>query len=93
MVILRDDGYGMIRWKQANMGFTDFGLDYGNPDFVLYAQAYGAQGHRVESADGFLPLLQQCLGTPGVHVIDCPVDYSENDHILNTEIRERSLAV
>ncbi|MEB6592736.1 thiamine pyrophosphate-dependent enzyme, partial [Pseudomonas asiatica] len=54
VVILRDDGYGMIRWKQANMGFTDFGLDYGNPDFVKYAEAYGAKGHRVESAEAFL---------------------------------------
>jgi acetolactate synthase-1/2/3 large subunit len=93
VIILRDDGYGMIRWKQSNMGFTDFGLDYGNPDFVQYAQAYGAQGHRVESAAGFLPLLQGCLSTPGVHVIDCPVDYSENDQILNTELRTRSAQV
>jgi len=90
VIILRDDGYGMIRWKQSNMGFADFGLDYGNPDFVLYAESYGAKGHRVESAGGFLPLLKQCLATPGVHVIDCPVDYSENDHILNTELKKRS---
>ncbi|PLU90300.1 acetolactate synthase large subunit, partial [Pseudomonas plecoglossicida] len=93
VVILRDDGYGMIRWKQANMGFTDFGLDYGNPDFVKYAEAYGANGHRVESAEGLLPLLEHCIKTPGVHVIDCPVDYSENDRILNSELRERALAV
>ena len=93
VVILRDDGYGMIRWKQANMGFSDFGLDYGNPDFVQYARAYGAQGHRVESAEGFLPLLERCLSTPGVHVIDCPVDYSENDRILNIELRTRSSEV
>jgi acetolactate synthase-1/2/3 large subunit len=93
VIILRDDGYGMIRWKQANMGFTDFGLDYGNPDFVMYAQSYGAKGHRVESADGFLPLLQRCISEPGVHVIDCPVDYSENDFILNTELKRRSALV
>ncbi|RPO62230.1 thiamine pyrophosphate-binding protein [Pseudomonas aeruginosa] len=93
VIILRDNGYGMIRWKQSNMGFADFGLDYGNPDFVHYAEAYGAHGHRVDSAEGFLPLLERCLGTPGVHVIDCPVDYSENDRILNVELRERALAV
>ncbi|VVP93665.1 Acetolactate synthase, catabolic [Pseudomonas fluorescens] len=93
VIILRDDGYGMIRWKQSNMGFTDFGLDYGNPDFVMYAQSYGAKGHRVESAEGFLPLLQRCISEPGVHVIDCPVDYSENDFILNSEIKRRSALV
>lgn len=93
VIILRDGGYGMIRWKQSNMGFTDFGLDYGNPDFVMYAQSYGAQGHRVENAAGFLPLLQRCISEPGVHVIDCPVDYSENDFILNGEIKRRSALV
>lgn len=93
VVILRDDGYGMIRWKQAQMGFEDFGLDYGNPDFVLYAQSYGANGHRVESAEDFLPLIQRCIAQPGVHVIDCAVDYSENDFILNSALRERSAAL
>ncbi|MBH3403426.1 acetolactate synthase large subunit [Pseudomonas glycinae] len=93
VVILRDDGYGMISWKQANRGFTDFSLKYGNPDFVKYAQAYGASGHRVKSADHLLPLLEHCIKTPGVHVIDCPVDYSQNDRILNDELRARSMAV
>jgi acetolactate synthase-1/2/3 large subunit len=93
VIILRDDGYGMIRWKQSNMGFTDFGLDYGNPDFVMYAQSYGAKGHRVESAEDFLPLLERCISEPGVHVIDCPVDYSENDFILNSELKRRSALV
>jgi len=93
VIILRDDGYGMIRWKQAQMGFEDFGLDYGNPDFVRYAESYGAHGHRVESAAAFAPLVQHCLDTPGVHVIDCPVDYSENDRILHQDIKERSAAV
>jgi acetolactate synthase-1/2/3 large subunit len=93
VIILRDDGYGMIRWKQQQMGFQDFGLDYGNPDFVKYAQSYGAFGHRVESAEAFAPLVTQCLQTPGVHVIDCPVDYSENDQILHRDIQALSAAV
>ena len=51
VLILRDDAYGMIKWKQANMGFDNFGLDYKNPDFVKYAESYGAHGHRVERAE------------------------------------------
>ena len=65
VLILRDDAYGMIKWKQAGMGFCDFGLDYGNPDFVKYAESYGARGHRVESAGGLLPLMDECHRTPG----------------------------
>jgi acetolactate synthase-1/2/3 large subunit len=90
VLILRDDAYGMIRWKQANMGFEDFGLTYGNPDFVKYAESYGATGHRVESSDHLRKLLAHCRDTPGVHLIDCPVDYSENDRILNKDIKELS---
>ena len=92
-LILNDSSYGMIRWKQANMGFKDWGLEYGNPDFVKYAESYGAQGHRVESSEALPGLLAQCLSTPGVHLIDCPVDYSENDQILNIDIKEQSAAI
>jgi acetolactate synthase-1/2/3 large subunit len=90
VLILNDSGYGMIRWKQANMGFQDFGLGFDNPDFVRYAESYGAVGHRVESADALLLLMKDCHETAGVHVIDVPVDYSDNDRILNHEIRELS---
>ncbi len=93
VLILRDDSYGMIRWKQANMGFEDFGLTYGNPDFVKYAESYGAIGHRVDSANSLSEILKTCLDTPGVHLIDCPVDYSENDQILNKDIKEQSAAL
>lgn len=90
VLILNDNSYGMIRWKQANMGFKDWGLTYGNPDFVKYAESYGANGYRVESAAHLDELLKHTLATPGVHLIDCPVDYSDNDKILNRDIKELS---
>ncbi|HUE66390.1 MAG TPA: acetolactate synthase large subunit [Rhizomicrobium sp.] len=93
VVILNDSSYGMIRWKQANMGFKDWGLTYNNPDFVKYAESYGAKGHRVSSAKQLPELLKSCLDTPGVHLVDCPVDYSDNDRILNKEIRKLSAAI
>ena len=93
VLILNDNSYGMIRWKQANMGFEDWGLTYNNPDFVKYAESYGAKGYRVESAAHLKDLLANCLNTPGVHLIDCPVDYSENDKILNKDIKDLSKAL
>lgn len=93
VLILRDDAYGMIKWKQSHMGLASFGLDYGNPDFVEYARSYGAHGHRVENAAELAPLLEKCHETPGVQLIDLPVDYSENDRILNREIRELSAKI
>ena len=90
VLILNDSAYGMIRWKQANMGFQDWGLEYGNPDFVKYAESYGAHGHRVSSVDSLASILDTTLNSKGVHLIDCPVDYTENDEILNKKIKERS---
>ena len=93
VIVLRDNAYGMIKWKQSNMGLKNFGLDYGNPDFVQYAESYGAKGYRVESAAELLPLLNKCHTEAGVHLIEVPVDYSENDRILNHEIKARSAAI
>ncbi|MEK9564624.1 MAG: acetolactate synthase large subunit [Deltaproteobacteria bacterium] len=90
VLILRDNAYGMIKWKQSNMDFPNWGLDFGNPDFVKYAESYGAHGHRVASAEGLAPLLEQCYQAGGVHLVEAPVDYSENDRILNNEIKELS---
>jgi acetolactate synthase-1/2/3 large subunit len=78
VVVLNDGGYGMIKWKQAALNLTPFGLDFGNPDFVRYAQAYDAIGHRIHSTEQFLPTLQGALEAGGLHLIDLPVDYSEN---------------
>ena len=93
VLVLRDDAYGMIKWKQANMGLANYGLDYGNPDFVKYAESYGAHGYRVEGSSELLELMTKCHNTEGVHLIEVPVDYSENDQILNSDIQKLSAAV
>jgi acyl-CoA reductase-like NAD-dependent aldehyde dehydrogenase len=81
VVILNDRGYGMIKWKQQAMKFSNWGLDFGNPDFVLYAKAYGASGHRIDNAAQLLPKLKECLAASGVHIIDVAIDYSENKQL------------
>jgi acetolactate synthase-1/2/3 large subunit len=90
VVILRDDAYGMIKWKQANMQFADYGLDCGNPDFVQYAASYGARGWRVTADGDFIPTVERCLAEAAVHIIDVPVDYSLNDESLNRQIPQLS---
>jgi acetolactate synthase I/II/III large subunit len=93
VVVLRDDAYGMIRWKQEEMGFPDLGLGYGNPDFVAYADSYGARGHRVEDADAFAPLLRSAIQRTGVDLIELPITYQDDNRILNEEIPELALRV
>jgi acetolactate synthase-1/2/3 large subunit len=78
ILIWNDNGYGLIEWKQMN----DFGrtsnVKFTNPDFVKYAQSFGAQGYRIEKGEDLLPTLKNALADNTVSIIDCPVDYSEN---------------
>ena len=90
IIILRDDGYGMIKWKQRGMDFSDFGLDFGNPDFIQYAESYGAKGYRIVENGTFTALLSQCLDSPGVHLIEVPVDYSENEKVFLKELQNKT---
>ena len=89
VLIVQDDAYGMIRWKQGIDAFADWGLTFGNPDFVKYAESYGAKGSRVETADGLVPALEAAFKGRGVHLVTVPVDYSENTRVLVEELRNR----
>lgn len=89
ILILEDRGYGMIRWKQQAEGFRDFGLTFSNPDFVEYAQAYGAAGNRITATDQLVPTLEAAFQSGGVHVVVVPIDYSENQRVLIDELKAR----
>jgi acetolactate synthase-1/2/3 large subunit len=89
VLIIEDNAYGMIRWKQAVDDFPDYGLTFGNPDFVKYAEAYGATGSRVESTEGFVETLEKAFSGGGVHIVTVPIDYSENKRVLVDELRNR----
>ncbi len=89
ILVLEDGAYGMIRWKQAVDAFPDYGMTFTNPDFVTYAEAYGAKGHRVDRIDNFVPTLEQAFSEGGIHLVVIPVDYSENKRVLVDELSKR----
>lgn len=89
VLILEDRAYGMIRWKQAVDGMPDYGLTFGNPEFVAYAESYGAAGHRLEDPDDMHETLESAFAAGGVHVVVVPVDYSENERVLIDELSQR----
>lgn len=78
VVIWRDNGYGLIDWKQRNAFGRPFGVEFDNPDFVDFARSFGIPGFRPASADELYPTLMRALALPGPSVIDVPIDYSEN---------------
>jgi len=86
VLVLEDHACGMIRWKQEVDGFSDFGLEFGNPDFVAYAKSYGARGARVGKASELSTMLEAAFREGGVHLVVAPVDYSENMRVLVTEL-------
>ncbi|MGO7262856.1 acetolactate synthase large subunit [Rhizobium leguminosarum] len=93
VLVIEDNAYGMIRWKQAVDEFPDFGMTFGNPDFVKYAESYGARGTRVEDISQFKQVLEEAFSGGDVHLVNVPVDYSENERVLGKELRERLPAI
>ncbi|MBN4054338.1 acetolactate synthase large subunit [Nitrospira defluvii] len=90
VIVLRDDAYGMIKWKQGGNAFADFGLDFGNPDFVKYAESYSAKGYRITKNDELQTRLASCLKETAVHLIEVPIDYSENERVFLKELKEKT---
>jgi acetolactate synthase-1/2/3 large subunit len=87
-LVLNDNGFGFIKWKQQSLGLPDFALDLGNPDFVRYAESYGAKGYRVEATDQLSHLLEKAFRQEVPTLIECPIDYSENAEVWNKELEE-----
>ncbi|WP_260470882.1 thiamine pyrophosphate-dependent enzyme [Streptomyces sp. RP5T] len=78
VLIWEDNGYGLIEWKMdLTLGEHD-ATAFGNPDIIRYAESFGATGYRIADAEELLPTLRTALDHPGVSIIACPVDYSEN---------------
>ena len=78
VLIWEDDAYGLIRWKMDLELGHHVEVEFSNPDFVAYAESFGARGYRVGAAGDLLPMLEEALSADTVSVITCPVDYTEN---------------
>lgn len=86
VLILNDNGFGFIKWKQKKMHFEDFGLDYGNPDFSLFAKSFGAVGIRIKEDDDLAEVIENTFALNKVAVIECPIDYSVNYETFSIEL-------
>jgi len=93
IIILNDNGFGMIKWKQDSQKLPSFGLDFTNPDFIQYAKSYGAVGHKLTKTEQFAPLLEKLLTQKGVHIIEIPVDYSQNVEVFTKQLAKNICTV
>ena len=78
ILIWNDSSYGLIEWKQMNQFQRISNVHFSNPDFVTYAESFGARGYRVERTADLPTILKEALANNTVSIIDCPVDYREN---------------
>ena len=78
ILIWNDSEYGLIHWHQLRQFGRPSHITFNNPDFVKFAESFGAKGYRVQAADELVPTLKQAIADDTVVIIDCPVDYSEN---------------
>jgi len=78
IIIWTDSQYGLIRWHQMRHFGRPSNIDFKNPDFIKYAESFGAKAYCVESANGLIPTIKRAIADNTVVIIDCPVDYSEN---------------
>ena len=78
ILIWTDNEYGLIHWHQLRHFGRPSHIEFNNPDFVKFAESFGAKGYRVEAADELVPTLKKAIADDTVVIIDCPVDYSEN---------------
>ncbi len=79
-----DDAYGLISWKMDMEIGHNVDTRFGNPDFVAYAESFGAKGYRIQSAGELLPTLKTALADDTVSVVACPVDYSANAELIRS---------
>ncbi len=78
VLMFNDNKLGLIEWHQLREFGRKSHVDVGNPDFVKFAESFGATGYRVERAEDLQDTLRTAMKDGGVSLIDCPVDYSEN---------------
>jgi len=86
VLLLNDNAYGFVKWKQRNLNFENFGMDVTNPDFVKYAESFGARGMRVEKGQSLTRTLSQAFALNQVVLVECPIDYSVNYEVFSVEL-------
>ena len=86
VLLLNDNAFGFVRWKQRNLNFEDFGMDLANPDFVKYAESFGARGIRLERGQNLTQILDQAFQLNEVALVECPIDYSVNYDVFSLEL-------
>ena len=77
-MVWEDHAYGLIAWKQDIEFGQHTDLEFGNPDWLQLASAFGWQGHRAADSADFVQLLGKALEEKGPSLVVVPIDYREN---------------
>ena len=82
VIIVNDNNYGLIEWKQEREAGHSFGTRIGNPDFAALAQSFGFRGVCTPTAAECADELRKNRDNPQPLVIEAPVDTDFNDQLI-----------
>jgi acetolactate synthase-1/2/3 large subunit len=86
VLVLNDNAYGFVKWKQRNLNFENFAMDLSNPDFGKYAESFGVKGMRVERGETLARTLSRAFQADEAALVECPIDYSVNYDVFSVEL-------
>ena len=85
-----DGAYDMVGVQEQAKYNRTSGVDFGSVDVVKYAEAFGASGWMINSAEEIGPVMHKAFEVPGPVLIGIRVDYRDN-HKLFENIHEHLL--
>jgi acetolactate synthase-1/2/3 large subunit len=85
-----DGTYDMVAVQERAKYKRTSGVEFGPVDVVKYAEAFGATGYMINSADEIARALRKAFEVPGPVLIGIRADYRDN-HILFEKVHEHLL--
>lgn len=81
-IILNDNNYGLIEWKQEMNANKSFGTKLGNPHFGKLAETFDIRGYVPRDIKHFKTILSQSLQNRELVVIEIPIETDVNDQLI-----------
>ena len=77
VIVLNNLSYGMIKWKQKWAWFSNYWLDFWNPDFVKLSESFWWIWYKVKDKNDFKWILEIALKNKWLNIIDLYFKYPD----------------
>jgi acetolactate synthase-1/2/3 large subunit len=84
IIILNDNNYGLIEWKQAMSEGKSFGTKLTNPDFVKLSESFGVEAYKPTDVSHLKSILNNAIDNKILTLIEIPIETDVNDKLVDT---------